>query len=136
MRKQQGIEEFTREHYTANAGTEDVKNLCELDTSWKIIPPTNNIHHDIRVADIQPVATRCNQHKDIAELMMRVIPVIQLPAHPIVPCKCAFAKNSFDIAQNSLVNKHPKVIEVAYRDDVETNPDLTGYQVITEQRVR
>ena len=85
-----------REHYTANAGTEDIKNLCELDTSWKIISPANNIHHNIGMADIQPVATRCNQHKDIAELMMRVISVIQLPAHPIVPRECAFAEDSFD----------------------------------------
>lgn len=87
------------------------------------------------MTDIQPVPARRDQHEDIAELMMRVISVVQLPAHPIVPRKGTFTENSLDIVQNASVNKHPKVVEMADRDDVKAKPDLAGYQVVAEQRV-
>jgi hypothetical protein len=82
--------------------------------------------------NIQPVPNRCNQHKGIAELMMRIVSVVQFPAHPIIPRKAAFAKNSFHIAQNAFVDEHPKVIEMADGDDVKAKTNFACYEIVSK----
>lgn len=87
------------------------------------------------MADIQPVAAGRDQHEGIAQFMVGVISVVQLPAHPVVTRKGALAKNELDMAKNLFVNEHPEVVEVADGDDMEAKADLASDQVIAEQGV-
>jgi hypothetical protein len=121
--------------YTGKIRTKHIEDSGELDASFEIIPPPRYLHHNVRMPNIQPVPAGGNQHESIAKLMMRKVPVVKFPAHPVIPRKGAFSKDSLDVAQNLCVNEHPKVFEMADWDNVKANTYSACYQVVVKQAI-
>lgn len=63
----------------------------------EVSPPPEDLHDQVGVCDVEPVPPRGDHNEDIADLMVSVVAIVQLPGSIIVSCKAVIAKESGEL---------------------------------------
>lgn len=122
--------------YRPQVPAKDVEDLGELDALRELGPPPEDVHDDVGVDNVELVPGGGNQDEGVAHLVVRAVPVADLPRAEVVPREAVAAQDPgelLDLGEDLAVQQRPQRVGVVDGDDAEGQAGRARGLVVVEE---